>query len=56
MGTLLLVEEFIEGRDLRQWIAQEYPFFRDEDGDSICNHAKNIKNIVTTLCSDRSNA
>ncbi|XYY59923.1 protein kinase domain-containing protein [Bacillus velezensis] len=44
-----LVEEFIEGRDLRQWIAQEYPFFRDEDGDSICNHAKNIKKILLQL-------
>ncbi|MCP6683806.1 class III lanthionine synthetase LanKC [Bacillus nakamurai] len=44
-----LVEEFIEGRDLRQWIAQEYPFLRDTDGGSICDHAKNIKKILLQL-------
>lgn len=36
-----LVEEFIEGRDLRQWIAQDFPFFRDSN--SMSNHAENVK-------------
>nr|WEZ06314.1 DUF4885 family protein [Bacillus subtilis] len=36
-----LVEEFIEGRDLRQWIAQDFPFYRGSD--SISDHAKNVK-------------
>ncbi len=26
MGTLFLVEEYIEGQDLRQWTAQNFPF------------------------------
>ncbi|MFC9541407.1 class III lanthionine synthetase LanKC [Lysinibacillus sp. NPDC056959] len=42
-----LVEEFIEGRDLRQWLAQDYPFFRDSD--SISDHAKDVKKILLQL-------
>ncbi|KXZ21037.1 class III lanthionine synthetase LanKC [Bacillus nakamurai] len=42
-----LVEEFIEGRDLRQWLAQDFPFFRDSD--SISDHAKNVKKILLQL-------
>lgn len=42
-----LVEEFIEGRDLRQWIAQDFPFFRDSD--SMSNHVKDVKKILLQL-------
>ncbi|MEK4500544.1 class III lanthionine synthetase LanKC [Bacillus sp. FSL R12-0069] len=42
-----LVEEFIEGRDLRQWIAQDFPFFRDSN--SMSNHAENVKKILLQL-------
>ncbi|GIO25324.1 class III lanthionine synthetase LanKC [Oceanobacillus sp. J11TS1] len=42
-----LVEEFIEGRDLRQWLAQDFPFLKD--GNNINNHAKNVKNILLQL-------
>lgn len=44
-----LVEEFIEGRDLRQWIAQNFPFIRDSNSDSMSNHVKNIKKILSQL-------
>ncbi|MBG9456852.1 hypothetical protein ABE61_23430 [Lysinibacillus sphaericus] len=40
-----LVEEFIEGRDLRQWIAQEYPFYSD----SLSDHAEDVKKILLQL-------
>nr|WGE03139.1 hypothetical protein P5651_01995 [Bacillus subtilis] len=42
-----LVEEFIEGRDLRQWIAQDFPFYRGSD--SISDHAENVKKILLQL-------
>nr|8SAP_A Chain A, Class III lanthionine synthetase LanKC [Bacillus thuringiensis serovar andalousiensis]8SAP_B Chain B, Class III lanthionine synthetase LanKC [Bacillus thuringiensis serovar andalousiensis] len=42
-----LVEEFIEGRDLRQWIAQEFPFFEDNNG--MSNHIKDVKMILLQL-------
>ncbi|WP_430742704.1 class III lanthionine synthetase LanKC [Bacillus atrophaeus] len=42
-----LVEEFIEGRDLRQWIAQDFPFYRGVD--SISDHAKKVKKILLQL-------
>ncbi|MFT0802791.1 class III lanthionine synthetase LanKC [Bacillus swezeyi] len=41
-----LVEEFIEGRDLRQWLAQNFPFYGDGD---ISDHAKNVKKILLQL-------
>lgn len=42
-----LVEEFIEGRDLRQWLSQNFPFFRDAIG--MSNHAENVKKILLQL-------
>ncbi|OPG94436.1 hypothetical protein B2I21_31110 [Chryseobacterium mucoviscidosis] len=42
-----LVEEFIEGGDLRQWLAQNFPFFRD--GESMSNHAESVKKILLQL-------
>ena len=42
-----LVEEFIEGRDLRQWLAQDYPFFGDSD--SLSAHANDVKKILLQL-------
>ncbi|MCP3810099.1 class III lanthionine synthetase LanKC [Paenibacillus sp. Lou8.1] len=39
-----LVEEFIEGQDLRKWLAQTFPYFRD--GDNLNNHANNVKKIL----------
>ncbi|WP_270170545.1 class III lanthionine synthetase LanKC [Paenibacillus sp. SYP-B4298] len=39
-----LVEEFIEGRDLRQWLAQTFPFFGDQD--SLNSHADHVKKIL----------
>ncbi|MEK4360177.1 class III lanthionine synthetase LanKC [Paenibacillus sp. FSL M7-1455] len=42
-----LVEEFIEGRDIRQWLAQDFPFFRGRD--SMSNHARNVKKILLQL-------
>lgn len=42
-----LVEEFIEGGDLRQWLAQNFPFFRDSE--SMSNHAKNVEKILLQL-------
>ncbi|KLU56074.1 hypothetical protein EL84_29380 [Paenibacillus sp. VT-400] len=42
-----LVEEFIEGGDLRHWLAQNFPFFRDSE--SMRNHAENVKKILLQL-------
>ncbi|MCM3133511.1 class III lanthionine synthetase LanKC [Paenibacillus polysaccharolyticus] len=42
-----LVEEFIEGIDLRQWLAKHYPFFRDREG--MNEHAEQAKKILLQL-------
>lgn len=42
-----LVEEFIEGTDLRQWLAMNFPFFRDHEG--LNEHAGNAKKILLQL-------
>ncbi|MEK4275810.1 class III lanthionine synthetase LanKC [Paenibacillus sp. FSL R7-0026] len=42
-----LVEEFIEGGDLRQWLAQHFPFFRDDE--RMRNHAANVKKVLLQL-------
>ncbi|WCR28752.1 class III lanthionine synthetase LanKC [Paenibacillus thiaminolyticus] len=42
-----LVEEFIEGQDLRQWIARTFPFVKDSE--LIRDHAKNVKKILLQL-------
>ncbi|WLR42604.1 class III lanthionine synthetase LanKC [Bacillus carboniphilus] len=42
-----LVEEFIEGSDLRQWLSKEFPFFRG--GNHLSFHAEKVKKIVSQL-------
>ncbi|WP_434748810.1 class III lanthionine synthetase LanKC [Paenibacillus amylolyticus] len=44
-----LVEEFIEGRDLRQWLAQYFPLFEGSEG--MNNHARKVKKILLQLLS-----
>lgn len=44
-----LVEEFIEGQDLRQWLAGYFPFF--ENGEGMHNHAKKVEKILLQLLS-----
>ena len=39
-----LVEEFIQGRDLRQWLSQEFPFLGDQK--SLKEYAKKVKKIL----------
>lgn len=42
-----LVEEFIEGGDLRRWLAKYFPFFRDHENLNI--HAEHVKKILLQL-------
>lgn len=44
-----LVEEFVEGQDLRQWMSQNFPFLKDND--SLSDHAENVKKILLQLFS-----
>ncbi|WP_374116249.1 protein kinase domain-containing protein [Lysinibacillus sphaericus] len=41
-----LVEEFIEGRDLQKWIAQNFPLYK---GSNMHSHVKNAKKILSQL-------
>lgn len=42
-----LVEEFIEGQDLRKWLAQKFPYFGNED--DLGNHANHVKKILQQI-------
>ncbi|KAB7672197.1 class III lanthionine synthetase LanKC [Bacillus sp. B1-b2] len=42
-----LVEEYIEGIDLRKWLALDFPFMGDSD--SFSKHAKKVEKILTQL-------
>ena len=42
-----LVEEFIEGQDLKQWVSQNFPFIKNSY--SISNYAISIKKILLQL-------
>lgn len=44
-----LVEEFIEGQDLRQWIARNFPYIKDSI--RMSDHAKKVKKILLQLFS-----
>ncbi|BFH68402.1 hypothetical protein J27TS7_48690 [Paenibacillus dendritiformis] len=44
-----LVEEFIEGQDLRQWMARDFPFIKDSD--RLRDHAEKVKKILLQLFS-----
>jgi len=41
-----LVEEFIEGRDLQKWIAQNFPLYK---GSNMYSHVKDAKKILLQL-------
>lgn len=47
-----LVEEYVEGIDLQQWIAANYPFLRDNDKEV---YMKNIQNIINKIINIVSN-
>ncbi|MGM0867379.1 MAG: class III lanthionine synthetase LanKC [Bacillota bacterium] len=42
-----LVEEYIEGQDLRKWLSLDFPFFGG--GNSLIDHAKRVEKILLQL-------